>query len=299
MVKDVKPASFALAVCVAACLGLSSAPALAAPPVVLAQIYLDNLGDDPEDGEDPAVDEPHLNLPGLDGDLDLPGLDGGPQSAVPQGAVPRGPQPHEAEPVLRPDLKENADETAPPESAEETKDNKLDLQLGDLPLVPPLDRPKMLAQLYEQLGAARNANTAEPIMQAIEELWAVSGSDTVDLLMSRAAEFATEAETDLSLAILDAVVDIAPQEAEAWYLRAKVNVLKGKPERALADLRRALGLDPKHYRAINALGLVLEQLGAKKEALEAYRKALAVNPFLEDARQGVEALAREVEGQDI
>jgi Flp pilus assembly protein TadD len=140
---------------------------------------------------------------------------------------------------------------------------------------------------------------AEPIMTAIKELWAVSGSDTVDLLMSRAAQFANAAEIDLSLAILDAVVDIAPNEAEVWYLRAKVNVLQGKPERALTDLRRALELDAKHYRAITDLGLVLEQLGAKKEALDAYRRALAVNPFLEDAQSGVDALKREVEGQDI
>jgi hypothetical protein len=39
--------------------------------------------------------------------------------------------------------------------------------------------------------------------------------------------------------------------------------------------------------------------GAKKEALEAYRKALKINPFLDDARQSVETLSREVEGQDI
>ena len=283
MVDVTSPASFPLAVCVLAFAGLLSTPALAAPPVALAQIYLDSLGDEPEDGDEPVLDLPSLNDPILDGPmLDLPGLDGEMQGA---------------EPVLRPDMKQHADELAPPHSAEEAKQNKL--ELGDLPLIEPLDRPKMLAQLYEQLGVARNIYTAEPIIQAIEALWAVSGSDTVDLLMSRAAQFATEAEIDLSLAILDAVVDIAPQEAEAWYLRAKVNVLKGKPERALADLRRALNLDPKHYRAINDLGLVLERLGAQKEALEAYRRALAVNPFLEDARQGVEALAREVEGQDI
>ncbi len=129
-------------------------------------------------------------------------------------------------------------------------------------------------------------DTAEPIMKAIEELWTVSGSDTVDLLMSRAEQFANEAEIDLSLVHSRCGVDIAPQEAEVWYLRAKANLVKGKPERALADLRRALSLDPNQYRAINDLGLVLEQLGAKKEALEAYRRALEVNPFLDDAREG-------------
>ena len=157
----------------------------------------------------------------------------------------------------------------------------------------------MLEGLYDRLSQAKSPNEAAPITEAIEQLWAMSGSDTVDLLMSRATQFANEADIDLSLAVLDAVVDIAPGEAEVWYLRAKVNVLAGKPERALIDLRRALNVDAKHYRAITDLGLVLEQLGAKKEALKAYRQALEVNPYMEDAKAGADALSREVEGQDI
>jgi hypothetical protein len=47
------------------------------------------------------------------------------------------------------------------------------------------------------------------------------------------------------------------------------------------------------------LGLVFEALGTKKEALQAYRKALEVNPFLGDAHQAVEFLSREVGGRDI
>lgn len=240
-----------------------AAPALAAPPLVFAQ-FLEQFDDEPE------ADIPPTEDPALEG-LDLPGLD---------------------------DMTPGADEAVPPQSAESTQEDELDLGLDKAPF-DPAQRTKLLAELYERLGTAQTAAAAEPIMEAIEDLWAVSGSDTVDLLMSRAAQFAKDVEIDLSLAILDAVVDIAPDEAEAWYLRAKVNMLKGKPERAISDLRRALNLDAKHYRAIADLGLLLEQLGAKKEALEAYRRALAVNPFLEDAQLGVEALQREVEGQDI
>lgn len=273
----IKRARLLVLVLVLAFAGAMVVPALAAPPVVLAQ-YFESLGDEPEDEAAPPAGDPALEgleLPGL-GDL--------------QGA----------ELQLRPDLKPGADEGAPPQSAEDTKNDKLELREGEVPPpFDPADRPKMLADLYEKLGTAPNASSAEPIMAAIEELWAISGSDTVDLLMSRAAHFANAAEIDLSLSILDAIVDIAPDETEAWYLRAKVNVLNGKPERALSDLRRALNLDAKHYRAITDLGLVLEQLGAKKEALEAYRRALAVNPYLEDAQAGVDALKREVEGQDI
>ena len=259
-----------------ALVGLAGAPARAGS-VVLAQ-YFESLGDE-ESGEGNSED----SAPSLEG-LEVPGLEGDVEGA---------------EPSLRPDLKSGADRGAPPQSAGETKQNKLDLELGDLPVLDPAERPKMLAELYDKLGQARSPKAAEPITKAIEELWAYSGSDTVDLLMSRASQFVKEEQIDLSLSILDAIVDIAPDEAEAWYLRAKVNVLNGKPERALSDLRRALNLDEKHYMAIQDLGIVLEQLGAKKEALEAYRRALAVNPFLDESRQGVEALKREVEGQDI
>lgn len=244
-------------------------PASASAPLVFAQFF-EHFDDEPEDAAPPAED-PDLDAPALEG-LDVPDLDGGARTAEPQ---------------LPPSL-------APGDMLEDG------VEMGQVPpAFDPAERPKLLAELYDRLGQVGSQAEAEPITQAIEQLWTISGSDTVDLLMSRAAQFANDSEIDLSLAVLDAIVDIAPEEAEAWYLRAKVNVLDGKPERALADLRRALNLDAKHYRAITDLGLVLEQLGAKKEALEAYRRALAVNPYMDDAQAGVDALKREVEGQDI
>ena len=136
-------------------------------------------------------------------------------------------------------------------------------------------------------------------MAAIEEVWRISGSDTVDLLVSRAEHFIKEADLELALQILDAAADIAPEDAEVWHQRAKVHALQQNEERALTDLRRTLTIDPKHYQAINELGRMLEGLGAKKEALKSYRKALEVNPFLDDTRRSIEALSREVEGQEL
>jgi tetratricopeptide (TPR) repeat protein len=209
--------------------------------------------------------------------------------------------PDEAAPpqTVEPDAKKGGNKAAPPHSAEESKEDKLDLSTDDLPLSDPVERPKMLAKLYDQLGAAHDAHDAAPIMQTIEQLWLLSGSDTVDLLMARADRFVKESDLDLALKILDATIDIAPDNAEAWHRRATVHYMQKDYELALADLRHALDIDPKHYKAINDLGVVLEALGAKKEALQAYRKALEINPFLDDARESVEFLKREVEGQDI
>lgn len=201
--------------------------------------------------------------------------------------------------LMRPDIKQGGEDGPPPQSTEESKQDKLDRPSDDLPLPTPLERPKMLGQLYEQLPKARDAQAAAPIIEAIEHLWRFSGSPTVDLLMHRAERLAKEEDLDLALKIIDATVDLAPDEAEAWHLRAKVHYLRKDYELAIADLRRALDRDPLHYGANNDLGVALEAIGAKKEALQAYRKAIAVNPFLGETKRAVEELRREVEGQDI
>jgi Flp pilus assembly protein TadD len=160
-------------------------------------------------------------------------------------------------------------------------------------------RRELLDELYGRLGKARDAIEAEPIVEAIEATWSRTGSDTVDLLMARAGAFVREADLDVAVKIFDAVVDLAPDEAEAWHQRAMLHFMRQDYRRCLSDLRRALLLDPRHYKAINALGVVLQEFGDKKAALEAYRKALQVNPYLDSARQSAEELAREVEGQGI
>jgi tetratricopeptide (TPR) repeat protein len=201
--------------------------------------------------------------------------------------------------AAKPDSKQGGDEAPPPRSTEESKRDKLDLSTDNLPLSDPVERPKMLAKLYDELGKAHDAHDAAPITETIERLWLLSGSDTVDLLMARADRFMKESDLDRALKILDATVDLAPDDAEAWRRRASVHFLQKDYEPALSDLRRALDIDPRHYKAINDLGVVLQTLGAKKEALETYRKALKINPVLDDARQSVETLSREVEDQDI
>jgi hypothetical protein len=45
--------------------------------------------------------------------------------------------------------------------------------------------------------------------------------------------------------------------------------------------------------------MIMQEVGDEKRALEAYRKALAVNPHLEKIPDQVKALTEKVEGRDI
>jgi tetratricopeptide (TPR) repeat protein len=163
----------------------------------------------------------------------------------------------------------------------------------------PRERAKLLQDLYAHLAAAGDADEANKAAQAIERLWLMPGSDTVSVLMERAVVAANEKRLDLAIKLLDTVVQIAPDYAEAWNRRAYVNYLRDDVGRALGDLRRALALDPSHFKALDGLAQILKELGEKKAAFQVYQKLLEVHPFWQPAEQAIRELGRDVEGQGI
>jgi tetratricopeptide (TPR) repeat protein len=163
----------------------------------------------------------------------------------------------------------------------------------------PEDRDSLLAELYTHLAQAQDATQAAPIAEAIEGLWQQSGSDTIGLLMSRSAKAIEDKNNDLALQFLDAVTELAPDYAEGWNRRAYVQFLQDNYEGAVGDLRRALALDPNHFKALEGLARILRETGQKKSALQAYKEILKINPYQSGAKEAVDELSVEVEGQGI
>jgi tetratricopeptide (TPR) repeat protein len=104
---------------------------------------------------------------------------------------------------------------------------------------------------------------------------------------------------ELAQQLLDFAVELAPDFAEAWNRRAYVYFMRNNISGALGDLRRVLALDPSHFKALDGLGQILREIGQKKPALEAFKQLLDVHPYWSGAKQAVEELSREVEGQDL
>lgn len=153
--------------------------------------------------------------------------------------------------------------------------------------------------LLAELKKAPDEEAAELIEQAILRLWLRSGSDTVDLLMSRAMTAMKDENFSLALELLNAVVELRPDYAEGWNKRATLFYRFSDLSRSLADVERTLALEPRHFGALAGLGLILRDLGDKRGALDAFRRALAVHPYLEAARRAVSELSADVEGRDI
>jgi len=168
-----------------------------------------------------------------------------------------------------------------------------------LPRVSLADRTHNLDFLFGALKAAPDDTTAKAIEQRIWALWMVSRSDTANLLMTRVKTAVEQKDIDLAIKLLDAIVKIKPDYVEAWNRRATLYYMQKDFGRAVADIREVLKREPRHFGALSGLGLILQDIGDDKQALEVYRRALAVYPRLERVPDLVKTLQEKVEGRDI
>jgi len=165
--------------------------------------------------------------------------------------------------------------------------------------LPKVDRGKNLDFLFGALKAAPDEASAKHVEARIWAIWLQTPSDTAALLMARAKTAVDGQKLDVAIKLLDSVVKLRPDYIEAWNRRATLLYMKNDYARSLADIREVLTREPRHFGALAGLGMIMQEVGDEKRALEAYRKALAINPHLEKIPDQVKALTEKVEGRDI
>ena len=79
---------------------------------------------------------------------------------------------------------------------------------------------------------------------------------------------------DLALQLLDSIVELKPDYVEAWNRRATIYFMRKDYSRSLADMQQILAREPRHFGALSGLGLILQELGEDKRALDIYRRVL-------------------------
>jgi tetratricopeptide (TPR) repeat protein len=165
--------------------------------------------------------------------------------------------------------------------------------------LPKADKTRNIDFLFGALKAAPDEASAKHVESQIWALWLRTPSDTAALLMMRAKAAMDAQKYDVALKLLDAVVKLRPDYVEAWNRRATVYYLQNDYQRSLEDIEQVLVREPRHFGALAGLGMIMQDLGDDKRALDAFRKALAVNPYLDKLPEMVKTLTEKVEGRDI
>jgi tetratricopeptide (TPR) repeat protein len=106
-------------------------------------------------------------------------------------------------------------------------------------------------------------------------------------------------QMDVALKLLDSLVKLRPDWVEAWNRRATLYYLRNDYGHSLQDIQQVLVREPRHFGALAGLGMIMQDLGDDKRALDAFRKALAINPHMDKVPELVKTLSEKVEGRDI
>ena len=155
-----------------------------------------------------------------------------------------------------------------------------------------------LNKLFGQLLEVEEG-PAQRIASEIELEWSKSGSASMDLLLKRGKDAFEAGKSTAAIEHLTALTDHAPEFSEGYYYRALAYIQAELFGPAFADLETTLGLRPRHYGAIEALGFLLEEMNRPDMAHEAYERVLAIHPHHKDVHAALERLEPQLSGQDL
>lgn len=155
-----------------------------------------------------------------------------------------------------------------------------------------------LDALFADLAEA-DAETAPFIAGKIRTEWGKSGSASMDLLMSRGVEAMASGRSQDAIGHLSAAIDHAPEFMMAYVERAQAYMMAGLYGPAVADLQRALTMEPRQFDAMQMMAQILAEIDRPDQAfamLGAARDLLPHDPTID---RTLDLLAQDRHGIDL
>ncbi len=153
--------------------------------------------------------------------------------------------------------------------------------------------------LFERLRTTADMREGQRITHQIWVIWRETDNDFASDMMNRGLQDMNHERYDEALTALNKVVQAAPNYAEGWNARATLLYLMGDYVSSAVDVRRTLALEPRHFGAWAGLGLIYMGLDNDTAALEAFKKALALNPHLSGSKRNVEIIKKRLQEKII
>lgn len=157
---------------------------------------------------------------------------------------------------------------------------------------PAVTMPRRLDALFSELAADPSNLQAFEFEDMIWEAWTDHPDPRLASRMNDAIGLIAQRRFEAALALLDELIAADPNWAEAWNKRATLRFLMGHDQDSIADTRRALELEPRHFGALSGFAQLCLRRGDATAALIAFEAALRINPHLATIRIAVEELRR-------
>jgi len=147
-----------------------------------------------------------------------------------------------------------------------------------------------LENLFEILSKTESDIQINEVTSSIWDIWHETNDPSIEADFYRGLESMRTGDLIMSVAFFTRVIDKNPNFAEGWNKRATVYYMLGKFDASMMDIHETLKLEPRHFGAMDGMGLIFIHLEQFDKAIDIYNQMLKIFPNNSFTKQKKEML---------
>ena len=135
-----------------------------------------------------------------------------------------------------------------------------------------------LEYLFGILSKTENNLQINEVTSRIWDIWHETNDPSIEADFYRGLESMRTGDLLMAVAFFTRVIDKNPNFAEGWNKRATVYYMLGKFDASMMDIHETLKLEPRHFGAMDGMGLIFIHLEQFNRAIDIYDQMLQIFP---------------------
>ena len=135
-----------------------------------------------------------------------------------------------------------------------------------------------LPNLFDKLYLSKDDQEINGITRKIWDIWHETNDIKIEADFFRGLESMRTRDLVMSIAFFTRVIKKKPDFAEGWNKRATAYFMIGEFDKSMLDINQTLKLEPRHFGALDGMGLIFTHLQQYSEAIKIYDQMLKIFP---------------------
>tara|TARA_B100000401_G_scaffold420794_1_gene346536 strand:+ start:182 stop:727 length:546 start_codon:yes stop_codon:yes gene_type:complete len=136
-----------------------------------------------------------------------------------------------------------------------------------------------LNNLFKKLNETENQKEISDLIKDIWNIWYEVDDPKVIEYFEKGIQAMRIRNYPLAVRFFNNLIKEEPNFAEGWNKRATVYFMMGDFDKSMQDIIKTLELEPRHFGALDGMGLIFIHQGQYQEAIDVYDKMLEIFPF--------------------
>ena len=136
-----------------------------------------------------------------------------------------------------------------------------------------------LNNLFKKLNETENQDEIRDLISDIWNIWYEVDDPKVIEYFEKGIQAMNLRNYPLAIRFFNNLIEEDPNFAEGWNKRATVHFMMGNFDQSMQDIIKTLELEPRHFGALDGMGLIFIHQGQFKHAIDVYDKMLEIFPF--------------------